>query len=117
MVAYFRPRKTGEVDPEEFVRLVEGDSGGVILVDLRDRETCTDGIVPGARNIPLVELPGKIPALRKQTAEGGEILLYSEKGIKAEIGHFFLASYDIPSRYLDAKIHVAFDGSFVIDRN
>ena len=97
----------GAIVPEEFVALQQsGDS--VVLVDVRTDQEAAEGVITGARHIPLEKLEDMLAELPKDK----EVLIYCANGIRAEMAHETLRQKGIKNRFLNETIVIAKDGSF-----
>ena len=97
----------GAIDPKEFVALQQSGEG-VVLIDVRSDQEVAEGVITGARHIPLEKLEDVIAELPKDN----EVLVYCANGIRAEMAHETLRQNGIKNRFLNETIFVASDGSF-----
>ncbi|MDR2016525.1 MAG: rhodanese-like domain-containing protein [Burkholderiales bacterium] len=68
------------------------NAGGVIVLDIRDAASYAEGHLGKAINIPLAELRGKLPELRKKSPKN--ILVYCDRGQKSLAAAKILAEMD-----------------------
>jgi len=64
-VEYFRERLAYEAAPQSLKSLLEERPNEVVLIDVRDADSFSDGHIPGARNIPLDRLVASLSGLSK----------------------------------------------------
>ena len=65
------------VTPKEVLELLESN-GGPLILDVRTKKEFDSGHVPGAVNIPLRQVAGKLDELQKYSERG--IIVYCESG-------------------------------------
>ncbi len=106
-VVFQKKLAPGAIAPEEFVALQESGEG-VVLVDVRSDQEAAEGVIIGARHIPLEKLEDMIAGLPKDK----EVLIYCANGIRAEMAHETLRQKGIKNRFLNETIVIAKDGSF-----
>ncbi len=106
-IVYHKKLAPGAIDPEEFIAL-QRSGDGVILVDVRTDAEVVDGIITGARHLPLEELEDRLGELPADQ----EVLLYCANGVRAEMAHEILRQRGIKSRYLNEAVVVGGDGGF-----
>lgn len=73
--------ESGEVSPAELAALLEAGKAPLLL-DVRTPEEYASGHVPGARNLPIDELPSRLGELG--ASRDAEIVVYCERGPRAE---------------------------------
>lgn len=109
-ISYVPKPKPGTVSIAEFERAAAGKEQGVILVDVRNPEEVAEGKIQGSSTIPADQIgarAGEIPADK-------EALLYCPSGVRAEMAYNILQQKGVKSRYLDANVIIAEDGSYEI---
>ena len=62
-VEYFRAKLEYEIAPGDLRRLLDASTNNVCVVDVREAGEFAAGHVPGARNVPLAELPSSFHSL------------------------------------------------------
>ena len=68
-------------------------AAGAVVVDVRTPEEFVTGHVPGARNIPVKELPGR---LAEVGPPGTSVIVYCKAGIRAADAKAFLEKSGYP---------------------
>jgi len=69
-----------EIAPEELKAKLDGPNGASLcLVDVRQPEEFAIGHLPGARLIPLGELPGRL----QEIPDGVEVVAYCHHGVRS----------------------------------
>ncbi|MDR0247946.1 MAG: rhodanese-like domain-containing protein [Burkholderiales bacterium] len=68
------------------------NAGGIVVLDVRDPASYAAGHLGKAINIPLAELRGKLPELRKKSSKN--ILVYCDRGQKSLAAAKILAEAD-----------------------
>jgi len=79
----------GDSDESEATEAVSSDQTGLLVVDVRTPEEFAGGAYPGAVNIPLDELPGRLDELG---ARDREITVYCASGARSAYAARILAS-------------------------
>jgi rhodanese-related sulfurtransferase len=97
--------RPGAISRPEFSEAAGSSAGKYLLIDVRNPEELVKGAIPGARNIPVPELGRQAPELPRDR----EIILYSNRGIRAAMAHNILEALPIKNRYLAADLR--FTGS------
>lgn len=62
---YFAAKVAYEITPWSLKALLEKSPASVVLLDVRGPESWAEGRIPGARHLPLAELPAKLASLPK----------------------------------------------------
>lgn len=109
-IAYVPKPRPGTVAPEEFRNLADKGSGGAVIVDVRSPSEAAAGKLKNAINIPLDELTHRLTELPKDK----KIVLHCELGTRAEMAFNLLKNMNVDSRYLNASITIAKDGSYTL---
>lgn len=77
-----------DIDPDEALRLIE--RGAVRVLDVRSSEEFTSlGHIPGARLLPVNELPASVGTVEP---DGKPLLICCEHGVRSEAAAAFLAA-------------------------
>ncbi|MDR2244493.1 MAG: rhodanese-like domain-containing protein [Burkholderiales bacterium] len=74
----------------EAIKLI--NAGGVVVIDVRDSAAYAEGHLGSATNIPLAEIRGKLPELRKKSPKN--VLVYCDRGQKSLTAAKILAEAD-----------------------
>ncbi len=110
-ITYVPKARPGTILPEDFIRIINDPPANVLIIDVRNPDETKEGIVKGAKNIPLDELEHRIAEIPKDR----DIIIYCETGIRAGMAHDILKKYGINSRYLEARIQITKDGKVTIE--
>jgi rhodanese-related sulfurtransferase len=62
--------------------------GTVIVIDVRSDQEVARGVIPGARHIPLQQLPGRLGEI----ARDRPVVFYCQSGARSAQASYFLAS-------------------------
>jgi rhodanese-related sulfurtransferase len=81
-----------------------------MIVDVRSPSEFAAGKLKNAVNIPLDELAHRLTELPKDK----KVILHCELGTRAEMAFNLLKNQNVDSRYLNASIAIAKDGSFTL---
>ena len=107
-INYVPKPKPGTVSIAEFEQAAGGNSPDTVLIDVRNPDEAAKGKIKGSVNIP-ADLIGRradeIPA-------GKDIILFCPSGVRSEMAYNILDQKGVRSRYLDAFITIAENGSY-----
>lgn len=92
----FMPRAEGALKPAELAQLIK--QGQVVAVDTRDARSYGRARIPGAANIPIEEIEGRLAELHMLP---GEPILYCRAGDKTKELAGKLAESGVPVGYLE----------------
>ncbi|MFC1845254.1 rhodanese-like domain-containing protein [Thermodesulfobacteriota bacterium] len=106
-IVYVKKLKPGEITIDEFKQIATGKPVDKVILDVRDSGVA---IIPGAVNIPLADLAGRLAELPKDK----EIIVHCNTGIMANMALRTLADNGYNARYVDAVVQVSSDGSFEV---
>jgi rhodanese-related sulfurtransferase len=90
--------------------------GRATVIDVRTPGEYGSGHVPGAFNIPLDRLDEAVPALRRTTAAGGEVIVVCASGNRSRTASERLAAHAIPAPSLDGGTTAWAAGGHSLDR-
>lgn len=109
-IEYAKRLKPGEITIDEFKSILAKKPAGAVILDVR--EGGTDGVLPGAIQIPQTEIATRLSELPRDK----EIVIHCNTGILARMAYDTLKENGFSNvRYLNAVIQVAKDGSFEIN--
>ncbi len=94
-VNWVRKLGPGEVATEEFRKVLAERPADKIVLDVRQPSEVAGGMFPGAINIPLDELEGRLGEI----PPGKEVLIHCATGARAEMARQTLVKAGIPARY------------------
>ncbi len=100
----------GELDSEEFIRIVTSQSSNTILLDVRTVEEFDQGIIPGAITIPADEINDRIAEIPL----GKQIFIYCKSGVRAKMVYYILKEKGIPAKYLSKTVSINQDGFLIV---
>jgi thioredoxin len=96
LIEPFMPRAEGALRPAELAQLIK--QGQVVAVDTRDARSYSRARIPGAANIPIEEIEGRLAELHMLP---GEPILYCRAGDKTKELALKLAEGGVPVGYLE----------------
>jgi len=106
---FYVPRPhPGEITGDEFMNIVQNQPGDKLILDVRTAEEASGGMIPGAVNIPVDELQGRLGELPKDK----EIVAHCRTGLRAEMAYNILRNANVNSRFLNDKVEVLQDRIF-----
>jgi rhodanese-related sulfurtransferase len=87
--ASYTPKlRPGEISVDDFRKLVEAQPADTVILDVRNATDAGNGMLKGAVNIALDELPNQLSNLSKSK----RIVMYCNSGVQAEMGYHMLKS-------------------------
>lgn len=107
-IVYVKKLKPGQITVDEFQQIATAKPSDKVILDVRD--SGSEGIIPGAVNIPQNQLAGRLGELSKDK----EYIIHCNTGILAGMALKSLMDNGYKARYLDAVVQVGSDGSFDI---
>lgn len=99
MIEPFLPRTAGALKPEEVAQLLK--RGQISLVDTREAPVFARAHLPGASNIPLEEIEGRLAELHMLPAEP---VLYCRSGDKTKELAEKLSEQGVPVNFLEGGV-------------
>jgi rhodanese-related sulfurtransferase len=100
---FYLPRPhPGEIVGDEFMNIVNNKPPDKLVLDVRTQAEAALGMIPGAVNIPVDELQGRLKELPKDK----EIVAHCRTGLRAEMGYAILRNGGFKTRYLNDKVTV-----------
>jgi rhodanese-related sulfurtransferase len=105
-IVYVKKIKPGQITVEEFKQIATSRPSDKVILDVRD--SGSEGTIPGAVNIPLDQLAGKLGELPKDK----EYIIHCNTGIMAGMALKTMQDNGYQARYLDAVVQVSGDGSY-----
>jgi rhodanese-related sulfurtransferase len=106
-IVYEKKLAPGAIDPKEFVAL-EKSRKGVLFTDVRTDKEVANGVLRGARHIPLDGLEQAAAKLPKDR----EIIVYCANGIRAEMAYETLNKLGFKIRFLNETITIDKAGNY-----
>ena len=107
-IVYVKKLKPGEITTAEFQKIAATKHADKVILDVRD--SGAEGMVPGAVNIPMAELPDRLAEIPKDK----EVIVHCNTGILANMALKTLKDNGYNARYLDAVVQVSPNGSFEV---
>jgi rhodanese-related sulfurtransferase len=109
-IAYAPKPRAGSLPMAEFTSLAKNTPAGVIILDVRNPDEASQGMIKGAVLIPDEELAARMAELPKDK----RIVTHCLTGIRAEMAFHKLKEAGYNAAFLNNEIAVAKDGSFKI---
>jgi len=109
-IAYVPKPRPGTVTLEQFKDLADKAPADTLIVDVRSPSEAAAGRLKHAVNIPLDELTHRLTELPKDK----KLVLHCELGTRAEMAFNLLKNLNVDSRYLNANLAIAKDGSYTL---
>jgi rhodanese-related sulfurtransferase len=106
--------RQGEIDVEEFKKIAAAIPANTVIIDVRNADETSKGMIKGAVALPLVQLrerAGEIPRDK-------QVLLQCNTGTQAEMAYNTLKELGFTNhKYLNAKVTFEKDGSYRISKD
>jgi len=112
-VVYVAKPKPGEIVPEEFKKYAAAPADNVLIVDVRSTEETKNGMLKGAKNIPVTELRDRLAELPKDKT----ILFQCNTGTQAEMAYHTLKELGYTNiKFLNARVDFNKKGGYTITK-
>jgi rhodanese-related sulfurtransferase len=109
-IAYAPKPRAGSIPMAEFSTLAKSTPANVLILDVRNADEASDGMIKGAVLIPDEELAARMAEVPKDK----RIVTHCLTGIRAEMAYHKLKDAGYNAAFLNNEIEVAKDGSFKI---
>lgn len=110
-ITYVPKPRPGSIPAEEFKKVAAATPADTLILDVRNREEAGSGMIAGALLIPDEELLDRLAEVPKDK----QIITHCSTGVRAEMSYHKLKEKGYNVKFLNAKIDINKDGSFVID--
>jgi rhodanese-related sulfurtransferase len=110
-VDWVRTLEEGEIALEDFRKALEAQPADTLILDVRGPAEVAEGMLPGARNIPLDQLESRMSELPKDK----KILVYCSTGARASMAREVLAKAGFDARFVTATLRCS-DGECSVDQ-
>jgi len=111
-ISYVPKPRPGEITIEEFKAIAEKGSPDKIILDVRESDETSNGMIRGAVNIPENAIKSRLRELPMDK----EIIAYCATGIRAESVFEELKEAGFKTRFLNAVIQIDKDGKYEITK-
>jgi len=112
-MTYVPKPKPGSIAIEEFKKIAAGGQGDALILDVRNREEGSAGMIKGALLVPDEEVLDRLAEIPKDKL----IVTHCSTGVRAEMAYHKLKERGYKVKFLNAKIDINEDGSFTIDES
>jgi len=109
-IAYAPKPRAGSIPMAEFTTLAKSTPADVLILDVRNADEASAGMIKGALLIPDEELTARMAEVPKDK----RIVTHCLTGIRAEMAYHKLKEAGYNAAFLNNEIEVAKDGSFKI---
>ena len=100
---FYLPRPhPGEITGDEFMNIVNNQPPDKLILDVRTLAETSGGLLPGAVNIPVDALSGRLGELPKDK----EIITHCRTGLRAEMAYNILRNAKFNARFLNDKVEI-----------
>ncbi|TAL26021.1 MAG: hypothetical protein EPN94_04180 [Nitrospirae bacterium] len=111
-IVYVPKPRPGEISIDEFKGIAETKPGDKLILDVRDVDEASSGMLIGARNIPTKDITSKLSDIPKDK----EIITHCITGVRAEMAYHQLKEAGYKVRFLNADIKIDKDGKYEITK-
>jgi rhodanese-related sulfurtransferase len=112
-IAYVPKPRQGEILPEEFKKLAAAPPADLLILDVRNNEEASAGMIKGARCIPDEEILDRLAEIPKDK----RIVTHCSTGVRAEMAYHKLKEKGYNVQFLNAAVDIDGDGGFTIEKN
>jgi rhodanese-related sulfurtransferase len=109
-IAYAPKPRAGSVPMADFTKLAKDTPADVLILDVRNADEASVGMIKGAMLIPDEEITARLAEIPK----GKRIVTHCLTGIRAEMAYHKLKEAGFNAAFLNNEIEIAKDGSFKI---
>lgn len=109
-IAYAPKPRAGSIPMSDFTTLAKQTPADVLILDVRNADEASTGMIKGALLIPDEELAARMAEVPK----GKRVVTHCLTGIRAEMAYHKLKEAGYNAAFLNNEIEVAKDGSFKI---
>ena len=111
MVYVPKPRP-GEMSIDEFKKLAASSPATIMILDVRNADEVSAGMIKGAKNISDEELLDRLAELPKDK----QIITHCSTGVRAEMAYHKLKEKGYQVKFLNAKVDIDKDGSYDLEK-
>ncbi|MCS7203158.1 MAG: rhodanese-like domain-containing protein [Thermodesulfovibrio sp.] len=109
-IVYIPKPKPGSIPIVEFEKIVATLPKDKLIIDVRDVEEVQEGMLKGAKNIPVQEIESRLNEIPKDK----EIITHCATGLRAEMAYNILKEKGYKVRFLNATIQIDKAGKYRI---
>lgn len=111
-IVYVPKPRPGEISIEDFKKIASRTPADTLILDVRNRDEGSAGMIKGAKLIPDEELLDRI----EEIAKDKQIVTHCSTGVRAEMAYHKLKEKGFQVKFLNAKIEIDKDGNYKIER-
>jgi len=112
-MAYVPKPRPGSIAIDEFQKIAKERPTNALIVDVRNRDEGSAGMIKGALMVPEEEVLDRLAEIPKDK----QIVLHCSTGVRAEMAYHKLKEKGYNVKFLNAKIDIDKDGNFTIDKS
>jgi rhodanese-related sulfurtransferase len=111
-ITYVPKPRPGETAIEEFKKIVAVIPQDTVILDVRNRDEASTGMIKGAVLMPDEEILDKLAAIPKNK----QIITYCSTGVRAEMAYYKLKDKGYNVKFLNAKVDIDPTGKITIEK-
>lgn len=111
-IVYVPKLRPGEISIEDFKKVVAGIPSDTLIVDVRNREEGSAGMIKGAKLIPDEEILDRLSEIPKDK----RIITHCSTGVRAEMAYHKLKEKGYTVQFVNAKVDIDKDGNVMLER-
>ncbi|HTF99837.1 MAG TPA: rhodanese-like domain-containing protein [Nitrospirota bacterium] len=111
-IVYEPKPRPGEISIEEFKKIAESHPADKLILDVRDEDEAIQGMLIGAKNIPVQEISKRVNELPKDK----ELIIHCLTGVRAELAYHTVKGAGLNARFLNAIIKIDSTGKYEISK-
>jgi rhodanese-related sulfurtransferase len=111
-ITYVPKPRPGEVAIEEFKKIAAAIPQDTVILDVRNRDEASTGMIKGAVLMPDEEILDRLAEIPKNK----QIIAYCSTGVRAEMAYHKLKDKDYNVKFLNAKVDTDPTGKFTVEK-
>jgi rhodanese-related sulfurtransferase len=111
-IAYVPKPRPGEIAIDEFKKIAAATPAGILILDVRNREEGSEGMIKGAKLVPDEEILDRLTEVPKDM----QIITHCSTGVRAEMAYHKLKEKGYNCRFLNAKVDIDDKGNFTVEK-
>lgn len=112
-ITYVPKPKPGSISTDNFRKIAAGGQADALILDVRNREEGSAGMIKGALLVPDEEILDRLAEIPKDKL----IVTHCSTGVRAEMAYHKLKGKGYTVQFLNATIEIDRDGNFTIDQS
>ncbi len=111
-IVYVPKPRPGEIPFDEFKKIAAATPADTLILDVRNTDEGNAGMIKGAKLVPDEEILNRLAEIPKDK----QIIAHCSTGTRAEMAYHKLKEKGYNVKFLNAKVDIAKDGSFKLEK-